>query len=113
MSYWVYLKDDNGSVDVEQFTDGGTYAVGGETVAELNVTYNYNSVYGLLGFNLRELNGKTAAETESTLDMLVKKLGTANDSKDYWAPTPGNAGKALNRLLEWARQHPKAVWRVS
>lgn len=114
MSYWVYLLDDSGaSVDVERFTDGGTYALGGETVAELNVTYNYSTQYHPLGFSLRHLHGKTAAETEPELARMVEALGTANDSHDYWAATPGNAGKALKRLLDWARQHPHAVWRVS
>ena len=29
---------------------------------------------------------------------------------DYWAPTPGNAGKALNTLLQWAELFPHGVF---
>ena len=32
--------------------------------------------------------------------------------RDYWAPTPGNAGDALNILLEWAREFPKGVFTI-
>lgn len=114
MSYWVYLLGDHGeALDVQLFSDGGTITVGGSMQAELNVTYNYARQYSPLGFSLRDLDGQRASETEPLLASLVKRLGTANDSDDYWAPTPGNAGKALNRLLGWARQHPHGVWRVS
>ena len=30
---------------------------------------------------------------------------------DYWAATPGNAGKALNILLKWAKQFPDATFK--
>lgn len=114
MSYWVYLLGDHGEgLPVERFVDGGTYPVGGETVSELNVTYNYSRQYAPLGFSLKDLDGQRASDTELVLAALVEKLGTADDSNDYWAATPGNAGKALNRLLLWARRHPHGVWRVS
>jgi hypothetical protein len=115
MSYWVYLEGDHGEpLTVNRHSDGGTYVVGGTAGAELNITYNYSRQYSRLGFSLKEdLNGKTGAETVELLETLVGKLGTADDSNDYWEPTPGNAGKALNRLLRWARQHPYGVWRVS
>ena len=46
------------------------------------------------------------------IDEAVKKLGTTQDS-DYWKPTPGNAGHALNILLTWAVDNPDAIFRVS
>ena len=30
--------------------------------------------------------------------------------KDYWAPTPGNAGYALKILLDWAIMNPDGVF---
>ena len=47
---------------LEPFEDGGTYALGGTTDCELNVTYNYSDK-----FNFRALDGKTAVETTLTL----------------------------------------------
>lgn len=38
MSWWVYLDDTDGPVAVASHTEGETYAVGGSTVAELDVT---------------------------------------------------------------------------
>jgi hypothetical protein len=114
MSYWVYLTDERGdALPVDSFIDGGTYALGGTTRAELNVTYNYAKIYGPLGFSLRDLDGKTAAETIAQIANIVAQIGTERDSGDYWAPTPGNAGRALSRLLEWAKQHPAGLWSVS
>ncbi len=36
--------------------------------------------------------------------------GIIREGGAYWKATPGNAGHVLNVLLEWARQHPDAVW---
>jgi len=113
MSWWIYLEDDSGeSVIVDSHSDGGTYCVGGTSSAELNMTYNYSKPFGEAGFNLRSINGKRAAECVDEMERVVAALGTERAS-DYWAPTNGNAGAALNRLCTWARQHPQAKWRVS
>lgn len=109
MSYDVYLEN---AGPVESFEEGGTYALGGTDQPELNVTYNYSEVYRLLDFGLRDLDGKRADDTLPTLQRIVDKLGTKT-YPDYWAPTPGNAGKALARLLSWAKQYPDGIWRVS
>ncbi len=108
MSWWVSLNDPATSslVTVERFTDGGTYAIGGSTEADLNVTYNYGR-----HFDFNALDGKKAADTIPVLEEAVQRLGTEQDA-DYWNPTPGNTGHACAILLAWARQHPDAVWRV-
>lgn len=120
MSWWVYLEDDDGAVEVKRHQEGGTYALGGLDRAELNVTYNYGRVFELgaaaagvpwEGFR-EELDGKAARATLVKLRALVERLGT-HKFDDYWAPTPGNAGAALDLLRSWAEQHPDAVWRVS
>lgn len=113
MSYWVHLVDGDGrDVAVEPHREGGTYAPGGIGEARLNVTYNYAECYRLFDFSLRDLQGKRAGDTIDTLAPIVDRLGTQQYQRDYWAPTPGNAGHALCVLLAWARQHPDAIWEV-
>jgi len=112
VSYWVSLSYPDGVLaSVPPFSEGGTYALGGNDEATLNVTYNYSEVFKLLDFRLKDLHEKQAADTVDILSGLVAKLGT-HVYTDYWAPTPGNAGHALNVLLGWAVQHPQAVWMV-
>jgi hypothetical protein len=106
MSYWIYLEDEDGPVEVERHAEGGTYAIGGVDCAEVNVTYNYAR-----HFDFRALNQKQAKETLPILEVAVHELGTER-SDDYWEPTPGNAGAAVALLRDWARQRPDAVWDV-
>ena len=109
MSWWIYLEDPETAetLPVSSHSEGGTYAVGGTSKAELNVTYNY-----AVHFSFRGLHGKTGAETIATLQDPVATLGTERDS-DYWSSTPGNAGYACSILLSWAQLHPTGRWRVS
>ena len=65
MSWWVNLVDKNTGnyLPVARFTEGGTYTLGGETHATLNVTYNYAKFFHDAldrEMGLRWLNGKTA-----------------------------------------------------
>jgi len=113
MSYWVYLLNDAGeSVPVESFLAGGTYALGGSTCAELNVTYNYSGIFATHEWHPRRLHERRADDTIPELRDLAERLPNAPAS-DYWAATPGNAGAVVHQLLRWAEQHPHAVWRVS
>lgn len=115
MGYWVSLFGDDGEhVTVPRHQEGGVVVVGGSCEAHISITYNYSPIYrGMAAFSLRDLNGKRAGETVSILESVVKCVGTANDSDDYWEPTPGNAGRAAAVLLEWAKLHPQATWRVA
>jgi hypothetical protein len=115
MAYWVYLERDGESVAVPRFTAGGTYALGGSALAELNVTYNYSALFAETldsELGLRWLHQKPAGDCVTRLREAVGKLGTETSS-GYWAPTRGNAGAALAVLLWWAALHPDAVFRVS
>ncbi len=114
MSWDIYLIDgDDTTVGVDRHEEGGTYAMGGTHEANLNVTYNYSQVTRLVDFHFKkDLDGMVAGDTIKELERVVAKLGTTQ-SNDYWAPTPGNAGHAVNTLLGWARQHPTAKWAVS
>lgn len=114
MSIDVYLKDTNGvTVEVENHEEGGTYVLGGETEAHLNITYNYSKVYYLAVENFPGMidffNGKKAADLLPVLEAAIKKLGITRYD-DYWAPTPGNAGYALSLLIPWCKQYPDAVF---
>ena len=116
MRWWVSLVDESGEpVKVDKFQDGGTQVIGGSEEASLNVTYNYSKFYCVLldkRLSLNWLNGKKACLCESRLRLAVQTLGLWRDT-DYWAGTPGNAGWALNILLEWAVANPEATFRVT
>lgn len=112
MSYDIELNYGDKSAQIEPHTEGGTIMMGGNSAAHLNVTYNYSFFF--FHFldkedGIRWLYGKAANETIERLEKAVETLGTRQED-DYWIPTPGNAGHALNVLLGWARQHPDAVW---
>ena len=112
MSYDIGLYKDEDLVEVPPFTEGGTYPIGGRTLAELNITYNYSWFFERCldeERGLRWLYGKKAITTIVRLQQAIDELGT-DQFENYWAPTPGNAGHALNILLRWARQHPNAIW---
>jgi len=115
MSWNVSLLYSNEKyAQVDNHKEGGTYAMGGVTDADLNITYNYSWFYHQCldkSKGIDWLDGKIAKETILHLTEAVKKLGT-RQYKDYWADTPGNAGYALNILLGWAKQHPDAVFEV-
>lgn len=115
MSWWISLERNGEAVSVPRFSDGGTYALGGSSEAELNVTYNYSPHYGNTidpELGLRWINGKTGEECLPKLRDAVRVLGVERDP-DYWAATPGNAGHALAVLAWWAALNPDAVFRVN
>lgn len=104
-------------VEVEAFEEGGTYVLGGSTQAELNVTYNYSKLFweAMPDGGLRGLDERHAEDCISILEQGVEHLSAMpqGETTDYWAATPGNAVKPLKMLLEWAKQHPKAVFSVN
>ena len=112
MSYDLSLVQDGRSVKVDKFEEGGTYIFGGSSYADLNITYNYGKFYYSnldTVDGLRWLYGKKGKDTIHRLQSAVEALGVVEDD-DYWEPTSGNAGYALNILLEWAKQYPNAIW---
>lgn len=91
---------------------GGTYAVGGTTEANLNVTYNYSEHYRQhldADQGIRWLYGQRAKDTFDRLEAAITALGTDRDT-DYWKATPGNAGAALADLLTLGRMFPGGIW---
>ena len=129
MSFDVELIGEEGLCQIESHEEGGTYAAGGTPDAHLNITYNYSCFYYWFldkELGLKWLNGKKAKICIKRLEKAVNTLkdkpyfsdrnnayGKIVSVIDYWAPTPGNAGHALNILLKWAKQHPQARFEVS
>jgi hypothetical protein len=112
MSYDVHLESAGNICMVPSHNEGGTYVMGGTNLAMLNITHNYSEVYRLFNFGITDLDGKKARDVEPLLQKLVTKLGVKKYGKDYWAPTPGNAGYALSILLQWAILYPEATFTV-
>ena len=107
MSWDITLATREGAyLNVEHFQEGGTYALGGISESDLNVTYNYSPhYYKHLGLEdgLRGIHGMTAEEALPHLKQGVDALPD-EPGDDYWAPTEGNAGHALAILYKWAVQ---------
>lgn len=115
MSYDIKLIDpvtkEDVELDVPHHMRGGTYEVGGTISAHLNVTYNYCAIFRrVLGDEgIREIYGRTGSESIQILTCAAAQLGDDVD-QDYWAPTEGNAKRALLQLLALAKMRPDAMW---
>lgn len=99
-------------LDAPHHMRGGTYPVGGEPRACLNVTYNYSRHY-VRAFGtevgLRSIYGMTGAQSIPVLSRAIEALGKDVDD-DYWKPTEGNARAALEQLRALAYMRPDGVW---
>ena len=114
MSWNVSLWQGAEVVDVPSHQEGGIIAIGGNTGADMSVTYNYSGYYYEYldsATGLKWLDGRQAKSCIERLESAVVKLGDKQD-EDYWAKTPGNAGHALVVLLGWAKLYPEAVFQV-
>ena len=84
------------------------------TDATLNITYNYGKLYNLVWEHTIDwFDGKDANDpiVIDKLKLGIEKLGTF-PHQDYWACTPGNAGKALENILFLCEQCPSGKIRV-
>lgn len=114
MSYDIFLKDPvTGSrlqLQEPHHMRGGTYAIGGTTDAELNVTYNYAKHFGGLGDRgIRSLYGSSGADSIPLMESVIAQLGD-DVSDDYWEATEGNAKRALMQLVALAKMLPHGIW---
>ena len=99
---------------------GGTFALGGTDVAELNVTYNYAPMFreafkdpdGIKTIALRDLKTGLALIQNAILNLKGKP------SDNYWNATEGNARKALcdlailGNLVLSTGDHDDAIWEI-
>lgn len=111
MSYDISVVDEHGDmIELPEKHDiiGGTYAIGGTTFATLNITYNYSDFYYKhidKDNGIRAIYDKTLQEAIPMLDSAIEALGDEKPwTRDYWAPTAGNARAALENLREIARR---------
>lgn len=115
MSYDISLHDpvtgDTAIVPDGHDLRGGTYRMGGNDEAWLNVTYNYSPhFYRTMGEKgIRTIYGMTGRESLPLLDAAIAQLAD-DEVADYWAATEGNAKNALKNLRSLALACPEAVW---
>lgn len=144
MSWDIYMLDSEREfVPVAPFMGGGTVMANPETMeevpqvrAELNVTYNYSSLFDLAaraalyelgrgGYfvpsqervmleawhedGFRSLGGQPGWKVAGGLRLMIEQLdpgGRSRPGDDYWAATPANATVALRTILAWCEQAP-------
>ena len=125
MSYWVSLTepDTEDRVEVPYFCAGGTYVVGGDDEASLNVTGNY----GLREVAWDLIQGKTGAESLPIIEAAIRSVvarcadspahceGRFDDytNADYWKPALENCLAPLCLCESWAKHRPDGVWSVN
>lgn len=111
MGYSIKLVGEDGEpVKVESHYEGSNMLIGGNTDAEITITYNYGFFFYKhidTEEGIRWMYGRKASDCVATLNAAILALGT-DLSGDYWEPTPGNSGHALAILRGWAIQHPTA-----
>lgn len=137
MSYDISLTDpvtkETLEMDAPHQMKGGTYALGGTTEMDLNITYNYARWYYKDGVfpvkdgenrGIRTIYGMSGAQSISILKSAISVLESlAEDISDedreeckrqgatgYWMPTRANAIKPLYSLLAFAYMRPDGVW---
>lgn len=114
MSYDCFIVDRNGEpIEVTQVPTGGTYrAYDGPQEAWFNMTFNYSQhIYKVLEGGIPGLDGKLVRDTIPQILEAEGRLEGEPDP-DYWAPTEGNAKKALKGLLMLAVQAPDGYWEI-
>ena len=134
MSYDICLVDPVTRETLElpepHFMRGGTYPVGGDTRAHLNITYDYGRYFHLVFEELpaphplapewlhaqgepvtgiRTLYGLTGVESQEVLARAILLL--KNDATDnYWEAAEGNAKRDLMQLRALATLRPDGIW---
>ena len=89
------------------FIEGGTYVPAGTDEASVNITYNYSKFYGMFWtHNLYGLDGLRIDKASELLVQAIEELGTEKDT-NYWKATAGNAGAALQTLLNVIQACPR------
>jgi hypothetical protein len=114
MSYRIILADPitDDAIDLEapMHMRQGLCPFGGSMRAELSVTSNYARYFESMGTEgIREINGKTGAESFTLLMPAIERLGF-DKTDNYWQATEGNARIALMHLCYLAMMFPNGIW---
>lgn len=97
-------------LDAPHQMKGGTYPLGGQPEARLNITYNYAKHYDGFGKEgIRAIYGLSGAISIPILQKVADSLGD-DVHENYWEPTEGNAKQALLQLIALARLRPDGIW---
>lgn len=105
-------NEEGKTIDTDEIRqEGGIFCLGGTSVAELNVTYNYGK-----HFPFGKLDGMPAKVAVDFIRAATERLG--DDTMDnYWESTEGNVKVALKTLLAFAEyavsKNIEAKFRVS
>lgn len=92
----------------EAFEEGGVYEKFGTSECFLNVTWNYSDM-----FDFYWLDGKSGKEALPVLKEFSDKWKSCKPyERDYWAPTPGNVKKAVDRLISFVKLEEEAKFQV-
>lgn len=116
MSYDISIVDKNKEtiiLDKPFLEKGGTYAVGGTSLAEFNITFNYSKfLEKSLGYSIKELDGKKVEDTLDNILNAILKLKDDDKTDNYWDPTEYNTKQALKSLLKLGLEAPNGYWEV-
>ena len=109
MSFDIAIVDPNGEVrefESPRFIPGGNYVFPGTRFAEVNITYNYSPFYAdIWEDGIRSFDGMPAQEAAEAMEQAIDVFGT-NQDENYWAATPGNAGAAIQTVVDVIRNCP-------
>jgi hypothetical protein len=84
---------------------GGTFKLGGNDEAWLNITSNYYASFQKAFQDERGIKILIGMDVKQSLPVLEKAIGLLGDEPpvdDYWAATDGNARRALRNLRNLA-----------
>lgn len=122
MGHDIDMVDSGGRIlSVEKHSAGGTIVIGGTTLAEISMTYNYAwFFYKFMDTEkgIKAICGLTGKKAKPIIENMMGELsttGTGNGLSEaecnYWCPTPSNVMKILRVLLRWCEQHPKGIFK--
>ena len=101
MSYDISIIGDDVFSPIVHHVKGGTYAVGGTSSLEFNITFNYSQAFQKAFRDeegIKVLDGMACMEAIPLIVEAMKRLGD-DETDNYWDPTEGNAKRALEGLL--------------
>lgn len=137
MGYSLWIEDKKSGLikrgKTKRVDVGNMLCIGGTTSLEYNITYNYGRYYyeveGFEDNGIREIYGVKAVDSIPLLEKLKKGIENKykkdgkwitsktdkgeideGDDSDYWKATAINACKAIDGLLNIAKEGGDGIW---